>query len=111
MSSMGSSLSDQQQFFPVPAKQVWTALEQVLHSMSGLKVKHSDPMLMRAEFWSGVSLMSWGQNLVATIQPASDDGCYLSITGVGKFPTVGDRDRRRRIINDLIRRVSATLQG
>jgi hypothetical protein len=110
MLNRGGSASDQEQFFAVPANQVWTALEKALPT-SGLRIKKLDPSLMRAEFSSGMTAMTWGQNFVATIQPGPEEGCLLKIGSVGKFPGPWNRSRSMKVCNDLIGKISSAVQS
>lgn len=98
------------QFFPAEPAEVWSALVQVV-PRPGLKVRNTDEMLRRIELSAGVSTFSWGQQLAVSVQPGPDGGCYLTVTGAGNVPTIGNSSRIQRVTDDLIYWTSIVLRG
>jgi hypothetical protein len=105
-------VTDDQQLFPVPADRLWAALGAALKrpQTTNWKMQHLDKTLRRIEMSSGMTAMTWGQNVVIQVEPAADGGSLLRLSGAGKFPSLRDRARIKAMASDLVRRVSAELK-
>lgn len=57
---------------------VWDALKRALATMD---LEDPDEGTQTARFRTGVSLTSWGENMLATVDPASDGGARVTVRG------------------------------
>jgi hypothetical protein len=67
--------------FDVPPESLWKAVKQVLSTGIGATLKQVDEEERRAIFTTDVTWTSWGENMVATVQPNQPTGSLLKVTG------------------------------
>lgn len=84
---------DEQELFVVDypqrsAEEVWAALTRALATFD---LKEADDATRTARFATGVSLTSWGENMLAAVADASGGGARLTVRGrpKGSFLTTG----------------------
>ena len=74
---------DEQELFVIdyPARttdEVWPALQRALATMG---MQDADEAGMTARFSTGVSLTSWGEHMLAEVQPGAADGSRVTVRG------------------------------
>jgi len=67
--------------FEESPESLWKAVKQVLSTGVGATLKQADEEERRAVFTTDVSWTSWGENMVAIVQPNQPNGSLLKVTG------------------------------
>lgn len=67
--------------YSVTPDRLWEAIKQVLITVDGITLDRADDDQKTAFFKTGVTLTSWGQNMIAQIQPISPNQVQLQING------------------------------
>jgi hypothetical protein len=78
------SMRDQQVLlrnYQVSPEILWSALKQALTTLDGVTLKQAEDTRKTASFKTGVTWTSWGQNMIANIEPLEQEGTRLHITG------------------------------
>ena len=60
---------------------LWKAVKQALSTGIGATLKEVEEEQRRATFTTDVSWTSWGENMVATVEPGQPTGSLLKVTG------------------------------
>jgi len=107
---MGLINSNTQQQFPFPADAVFNAVLKAAPG-AGFKITGSDPVIGRIYASTGMSLLSWGENVTIVVQPTGAGGSVLGIESELKvaFNLFGGIKHSANF-NNLINAVSAQLQ-
>jgi hypothetical protein len=78
------AVRDQQvlmQDYQVPSDVLWTAVKRALTTVDGITLEQADDVQKTALFKTGVTWTSWGQNMIASVEPLGADAVRLHITG------------------------------
>jgi hypothetical protein len=67
--------------YAVAPDRLWAAIKQALITIDGVTLEQADDAQKTASFTTGVTLTSWGQNMIARIQPIGSDQTQLQING------------------------------
>jgi hypothetical protein len=67
--------------YAVAPDRLWAAIKQVLITVDGVTLDQADDAQKTAAFKTGVTWTSWGQNMIARLQPISSDQVQLHING------------------------------
>jgi hypothetical protein len=65
--------------YTVAPDQLWAAIKQVLVTIDGVTLDQADDAQHTAAFKTGVTWTSWGQNMMARLQPIGADQVQLQI--------------------------------
>ena len=111
------SITNQQteQKFPCPAEKLYECALKAI-DRTGFKLKERDDLLKRITATAGVSLFSWGENLVLAIEETDKDSSILRIESSTKFAAGGFENAYRHskhfrtLIGDISRQLQAISQ-
>jgi hypothetical protein len=67
--------------YKVAPELLWKAVKQALSTGIGATLKEVEEEQRRATFTTGISWTSWGENMVATVEPGQPTGSLLKVTG------------------------------
>ncbi len=67
--------------YDVAPDRLWAAIKQVLITVDGVTLDQTNEAHHTAVFRTGVTWTSWGQNMIAQIQPIGADQAQLQING------------------------------
>jgi hypothetical protein len=67
--------------YAVNPDRLWAAIKQVLVTIDGVTLDQADDAQHTAAFKTGVTWTSWGQNMIAQLQPIGSDQVQLQING------------------------------
>lgn len=67
--------------YDVTPEALWNAVKVVLKITEGVTLEAADDEQMRAYFKTSMSWTSWGENMIATVEPRVTTGALLLITG------------------------------
>ncbi len=67
--------------YAVAPDRLWAAIKQALITVDGVTLEQADDAQKTAAFKTGVTWTSWGQNMIAQIQPIGADQVQLQING------------------------------
>jgi hypothetical protein len=67
--------------YAVAPDRLWAAIKQVLTTVDGVTLDQADDAQQTAAFKTGVTWTSWGQNMMARLQPIGADQVQLQING------------------------------
>jgi hypothetical protein len=98
------------QRFPFTYENVFDGLRQVLPQL-GLKVKEADGLIGRITASTGMSLLSWGENLTLVVERIDDGSSLVMIESALKVGVDGGGGHRhQRNFNKIISALSQHLQ-
>ena len=99
--------------FETTPEALWSAVKDALETMADVTLKRVEEERRRAIFTTAMSWTSWGENMVATVEPAQPTGSLLKITGQAhtSFLTTkwGEELHQHQFTKDLIRAVEHAL--
>lgn len=108
---MGVGDQAREQRFPFSAEVVFAQLQSVLPQL-GFKVREVDTLLCRITASTGVSLMSWGENLALAVNAQEENTCVLRIdSGVKIGMNFTGSHRNSKNIDTVIGGLSRALQS
>ena len=94
---------------------LWPAVKRALATMD---LKNPDDAQKTAQFSSGVTATSWGENMLASVVPGESGGARLVVSGRPKVSTAvlgtfkwGEDIHARKIEKELLEAVDAALAG
>jgi hypothetical protein len=67
--------------YQVTPESLWNAVKEALSTCSDVTLKRVEEEPRRALFTTTMSWTSWGENMVATVEPGQTTGSLLKITG------------------------------
>ena len=67
--------------YEVEPESLWKAVKQALSTGIGTTLKKVEEEQRRATFTTDISWTSWGENMVATVEPGQPTGSLLKVTG------------------------------
>ena len=67
--------------FEVTPESLWSAVKEALETMPDVTLKRIEDEQRRAIFTTAITWTSWGENMVATVEPGQPTGSLLKITG------------------------------
>ncbi len=67
--------------YRVSPDKLWEAVKTILTRVDGVTFEQADDAQKKASFKTGVTSTSWGQNMVAIIEPLGSEEARLHITG------------------------------
>jgi hypothetical protein len=67
--------------YAVAPDRLWAAIKQVLITVDGITLEQADDAQKTAIFKTGVTWTSWGQNMIARLQPINAEQVQLQING------------------------------
>lgn len=67
--------------YPVPAETLWAVLKRALTLLDGVTLKQTDDEQKVASFQTGMTSTSWGQNMIASLEPIGGGEVRLLIIG------------------------------
>lgn len=60
---------------------LWEAMKRALTKVDGVTLEEADDIEHKASFKTGVTWTSWGQNMIATVEPLAEQKSRVAITG------------------------------
>ena len=110
MSFFGNSQTGDEARISSPPEITWKALRRAIKQHPSITKWAFTDEIMRAEFKTGMTLGTYGQNLSASVSPYKT-GSRISISGVAKWQTMGGRDqaRVRKVAGELLTTVAKML--
>ena len=67
--------------YEVAPESLWKAVKQALSTVIDVTLKEVEEEQRRAAFTTSMSWTSWGENMVATVEPGQPTGSLLKVTG------------------------------
>ena len=67
--------------YDVAPESLWKAVKEALSTVIDVTLKRVEEEQRRAIFTTAVSWTSWGENMVATVEPRQPTGSLLRVTG------------------------------
>jgi hypothetical protein len=67
--------------YQVAPETLWTVLKRALTTLDGVTLEQADNVQKIASFKTGVTWTSWGQNMIASVEPLGSEEVRLHIMG------------------------------
>lgn len=99
--------------YEIAPESLWKAVKQALTTISGATLKKVEEEQRRATFTTGISWTSWGEEMVATVEPGQPTGALLKVTGQPHTSILttrwGEEVHQHRFTRDLVQAVEQAL--
>lgn len=101
--------------YDLPPKTLWETMKHALTRVDGVTLEEADDAEHQASFKTGVTWTSWGQNMIARVEPLGEARSRVTITGQMRHTflssNVGEELHEKGFIRNLTRAIEQAVGG